>query len=289
MQFGVILPNYGAQTGRLATVDTALVAENLGFDSVWLTDHLALPEEVSAAYTPIFEVLTTMGYLSGLTARVKLGVSALVLPQRNPYEVGKQMATLDVLSGGRTQLAVGIGWSQGEYENLGYTFSDRAARMDEAIQVLRTVWRGSRVVNFQGKYYRFTKAAFAPPPLQPGGPPLWVAGNSSRALRRAVLLADGWHPVDLPPAEIERLLNTARPLLGQRPFSVAPRLRLAFAPEPLEGFPLSGSPARVAESLRAYACAGVNYAVLHFAAESQAERERAMTLFARQVLPMLAG
>jgi probable F420-dependent oxidoreductase len=289
MQFGVILPNYGAQAGRLATVDTTLAAERLGFDSAWLTDHLALPEDVSAAYTPIFEALTTLGYLAGLTAHIKLGVSALVLPQRNPYEVGKELATLDVLSGARTMLAVGIGWSQGEYQNLGYTFQDRGARMDEAIQVLRTVWRGSRVVSYQGKHYKFEKAAFVPGPLQPGGPPLWVAGNSPRALRRAVLLADGWHPVDLPPGEIERMLRVVQPLLGQRPFSVAPRLRLAFAPEPLEGVPLSGTPARVVEGLRAYANAGVNYAVLHFLAESQAERERAMTLFARQVLPQLAG
>ncbi len=289
MQFGVILPNYGAQAGRLATVDTALAAESLGFDSVWTTDHLALPEADSAAYTPIFEAVTTLGYLAGLTARVKLGVSALVLPQRNPLEAGKSLATLDVLSGGRTMLAVGIGWSKGEYENLGYAFTNRGKRMDEAMQVLRTVWRGNRVVGYQGKHYRFEKMAFAPGPLQPGGPPLWVAGNSARALRRAVLLADGWHPVDLPPAEIERLLKVARPLIGQRPFTVAPRLRVSLGGQPAEGVPLSGSVDRVAESLQAYAAAGANYAVLHFQAESQAGRERVMTAFARQVMPQVGG
>lgn len=289
MQFGVILPNYGAQAGRLATVDTALAAESLGFDSVWVTDHLALPEEESAAYTPIFEALATLGYLAGLTARVKLGVSALVLPQRNPLEAGKALATLDVLSGGRTMLAVGIGWSKGEYANLGYAFTNRGKRMDEAMQVLRTVWRGNRVVSYQGKHYHFEKVAFAPGPLRPGGPPLWVAGNSARALRRAVLLADGWHPVDVLPVEVERLLKVAQPLIGQRPFTVAPRLRVALGSQTAEGVPLSGSAEQVAEGLLAYAAAGVNYAVLHFLSESQAERERAMNIFARQVMPQVAG
>jgi alkanesulfonate monooxygenase SsuD/methylene tetrahydromethanopterin reductase-like flavin-dependent oxidoreductase (luciferase family) len=109
MKFGVILPNYGPQAGRLATLDTALAAESLGFDSAWLTDHLAVPESDGEAYTPIFEAVTTLAYLAASTGSIRLGISALVLPQRNPYEIGKQMASMDVLSGGRVMLAVGIG------------------------------------------------------------------------------------------------------------------------------------------------------------------------------------
>lgn len=285
MKFGVILPNYGPGCGRLAIVDTAIAAESLGFDSVWTTDHLALPEDESATYTPIFEALTTAAFLAASTSRVKLGVSALVLPQRNPLEVAKSIASLDVLSGGRMLLAVGIGWSQREYSNLGYEFQNRGARMDEAIQVLRTAWRGSRVISYQGKHYTIQKAAFAPGPVQSGGPPLWVAGNSSKALRRSVMLADGWHPVGLPPAEIELLLRVVRPLIANRPFSVAPRLTLAS--ETIEGqqASLSGPSSQVAEQLEAYRLAGVTYAVLDFRAESQAARERAMRRFAGEVLP----
>ena len=111
MKFGVILPNYGPGCGRLALVDTAIAADNLAYDSVWTTDHLALPEDESAPYMPIFEALTSAAFLAASTSRVKLGISALVLPQRNPLEVAKSVASLDVLSGGRMLLAVGIGWS----------------------------------------------------------------------------------------------------------------------------------------------------------------------------------
>jgi probable F420-dependent oxidoreductase len=289
MKFGVILPNYGPQAGRLATLDTALAAESLGFDSAWLTDHLAVPESDGEAYTPIFEAVTTLAYLAASTGSIRLGISALVLPQRNPYEIGKQMASMDVLSGGRVMLAVGIGWSKGEYANLGYEFSNRGKRMDEAIMVLRTLWRGGRVISYRGQHYSFERAQFAPRPLQAGGPVLWAAGNSAKALRRAVLLTDGWHPVDLAPADFAIMLRIVRSLLAARPFEIAPRLRVALGGERREDLPLSGSPDQVAEGLRSYREAGVTYAVLHFLAESQAERERAMRVFAREVVPGLAG
>jgi len=289
MKFGVILPNYGAGSSRLAVVDTALAAEKLAFDSVWTTDHLALPESESAAYSPILEALTTLAYLAGSTGRIKLGVSALVLPQRSPLEVAKEVATLDVLSGGRAMLAVGIGWSQGEYANLGQAFKNRGARMDEAIQVLRTAWRGSRIVDYQGRHYTVENAVFAPGPVQAGGPLLWVAGNSAKALRRAVMLSDGWHPTSMPPAELERMLRVVRPLLQNRPFNIAPRLEIAF--EPAEGTSpaLSGSAEQMVEQIQTYRQAGVNYIVLSFQAESQPAREKAMRRFAAEVMPRLAG
>ena len=285
MKFGVILPNFGPNCGRMAVVDTAIAAENLAFDSIWTTDHMALHEEEAAPYNPIFEALTTLGYLAASTARIKLGVSALILPQRNPLEIAKAVASLDVLSGGRMLLAVGIGWSQREYANLGHEFKNRGERMDEAIQVLRTAWRGSRVISYQGKHYNFEKAAFAPSPLQSGGPPLWVAGNSDKALRRAVLLSDGWHPVCQTPAEIERMLSGVKPFLNNRPFSVAPRLNLSFDKSLESPATLCGSPAEVTEQIEAFRQAGMTYAVLDFKGDSQAARERAMRRFAAEVMP----
>ena len=289
MNFGVILPNYGPDMGRLPVIDTAHAAESLGFDSVWTTDHLAVSEDEAGPYSPLLEALTTLAFLAGSTGKIHLGISALVLPQRNPLEVAKEIVTLDVLSGGRILLATGIGWSQSEYTNLGYSFKNRGERMDEAIQVLRTAWRGSRVISYQGKHYRFEKTAFAPGAVQSGGPPLWVAGNSSKALRRAALLADGWHPVNIPPAEIERMLRVSRPLLGERPFTVAPRLTLSFenSAEPASG--LQGNPDQILTQLRAYAQSGASYTVIHFLGETQTARERAMRRFANQVLPSLKG
>lgn len=283
MKFGVILPSFGPQAGRLAMIDTALAAESLGFDSVWTTDHIALPDVDSSRFGHIFESITTLGYLAGVTNSIRLGVSALVLPQRSPVEVAKQVATLDVLSGGRMMLAAGIGWSAGEYENLGYNFHDRGRRMDEALQVLRMLWRGGRVISYKGKYYHFEKLCFSPGPVQPGGPPLWAAGDSPRALRRAVLYADGWHPNMRTPDALARELKVARPLLRNRPFTVSMRAHLSFGSR-VPNQPLSGSPEQIVETLREYAAAGMNYAVLDFDAESQAARERAMQTFARQVM-----
>jgi alkanesulfonate monooxygenase SsuD/methylene tetrahydromethanopterin reductase-like flavin-dependent oxidoreductase (luciferase family) len=185
-------------------------------------------------------------------------------------------------------LAVGIGWSQGEYANLGFEFKNRGARMDEAIQVLRTAWRGSRVISYKGKHYAFEKAAFAPGPVQSGGPPLWVAGNTPKALRRAVMLSDGWHPVGLLPTEIERMLDTVRPLIANRPFSVAPRLTLAFEPREDQAADLSGSTEKIRGQIEAYRQAGAGYAVLDFKSESQSAKLRAMRRFSAEVLPGFA-
>jgi alkanesulfonate monooxygenase SsuD/methylene tetrahydromethanopterin reductase-like flavin-dependent oxidoreductase (luciferase family) len=203
--------------------------------------------------------------------------------------MAKELATIDVLSGGRVMLAVGIGWSKGEFENLGYPFTNRGKRTDEGIMVLRTLWRGGKVISYQGQHYHFEKAQFSPSPLQSGGPLLWAAGNSAKALRRAALLTDGWHPVNLPADEIAQMVRVVRPLLANRPFDLAPRLSVVFGEAPQEGKPLSGSSEQVLEGLRAYARAGVNYAVLQFSGETQPDRLRAMRTFAREIMPQLAG
>lgn len=288
LRFGVVLPSFGPQSSRLALIDTALLAEDLGFDSVWLTDHVALPEADAARFGRIFEAITSLAYLAGVTHRIRLGISALVLPQRNPVVVAKQLATADVLSGGRTLLAVGVGWSAGEYANLGQNFRNRGKRMDEAIQVLRTLWRGPRVASYQGRYYRFENAVMDPQPLQPGGPPLWVAGESEAARRRAALLADGWHPnARYGPDWLAQALAEIRPLLGGRPFTVSLRIRLDFEATDPKVAPLHGTPEQVAEQIRAYAQAGADYFIITFLAEDQRRRERAMRRFATEVLPLL--
>lgn len=284
MKFGVVLPSYGPQAGRLAMVDTVLAAESCGFDSAWLSDHVALPEPEAGSLGHIFEVISSLGYLAGISSTIRLGVSALVLPQRSPVEVAKQIATLDVLSGGRIMLAAGIGWSAGEFAALGYNFRNRGKRMDEALQVLRTLWRGGKIISYKGKYYGFDRLSFSPGPIQPGGPVLWVAGDSMRALRRAVFYADGWHPNIRPPEQLARELSTARPLLLNRPFTVSLRAQvLVGEKDPQIAF--CGSTAEILAQLHAYQQAGMNYAVLEFQAGSQAARERAMQVFSREIAP----
>lgn len=289
MKFGIVLPNFGSGASRLSILDTAHAAERLGYDSVWVTDHLALPQADAERFGNIYETITTLSFLAGSTSHIRLGISSLVLPQRNPVEVAKELATLDVLSGGRLTLATGIGWSQGEYENLGYTFHNRGRHMDEALKVLRTLWRGNKVVSFQGEYYNFNELVFEPQPVQPGGPPIWVAGNSPQALKRAIYYADGWHPNMRTPEELAQALQSARGLLGTRPFTVSLRMRAAFTPQPNPDIPLSGTPEDVIPVLQAFQAAGAQYGVLYFPVETQAERERAMQTFSKQVMPALMG
>src|SRR5574340_199404 len=242
MKFGVILPSFGSAANRSSLLATAHAAERLGYDSVWLTDHLALPQADAERFGHIYESIATLGFLAGGTSRIRLGISALVLPQRNPVEVAKQLATVDVLSGGRVILAAGIGWSQGEYQNLGSSFTDRGRRMDEALKVLRTLWQGNNVSSFQGKYYSFTEVVLEPQPVQAGGPPIWVAGNSPQALKRAILYGDGWHPNFRTAEELATVLKSAEGLLGTRPFTVSIRLRAAFTPQPDPDTHLSREP-----------------------------------------------
>lgn len=287
MKFGVVLPSYGLKAGRLGILDTAIAAEQLGFESVWLTDHLALSLPDADPFGHLFESITTLAYLAGSTSKVQLGISSLVLPQRNPVEVAKQIATADVLSGGRVILAAGIGWSEGEYRNLGSSFHDRGERMDEALKVLRTLWRGgSAPLSFQGKYYAFDQVVFSPVTVQLGGPPLWVAGNSPATLRRGILLADGWHADSLSAADLTEMLSGARSMIALRPFTVSMRAQLSFhsAAQPDT---ISGDAEQIIRQLQDLGDAGLDYLIFSIPTESQAERERALKKFAQEVLPAL--
>ncbi len=290
MKFGVILPNFGPQASRLSIVDTALAAESQGFDSVWATDHLALPKADADRFGTIYEAITTLSFLAASTRKIRLGISALVLPQRNPVEVAKAISTLDALSGGRTMLAAGIGWSAGEYANLGQNFKNRGKRMDDALKAVRTLWRGAATTSFKGKYYQFEQVVVSPKPVQSGGPALWVAGVSETALRRAIFYADGWHPTNITAEQLQQSLHKARPMLGHRPFDVSLRLKLGFSSEPEPGMALSGSSQQIIEALQAYQSAGMNYAVLDFQVESlsQAAREKAMQRFQKEIAPVFA-
>jgi probable F420-dependent oxidoreductase len=287
MKFGLVLPNYGSQSSRFAIIDSAIAAENNGFDSVWLTDHLALPEADANEFGHIYESLTTMSYLAASTRTIKLGLSTLVLPQRNPIEVAKSLATLDNLSGGRLIISVGIGWSKGEYENLGYDFHTRGKRMNEAIKILRTCWRGQRIVSFNGDFYRFKDLAFSPTPVQPSGPPLWVAGDSQKALKRAVGLGDGWHPNANSPIELKKSLHDVQSIIQVRPFTIAVRIGILLGDhhEPDQSTIISGNNDQIIQQIKDYQYSGMNYAILDFKVNSQAERERAIKLFMQEIAP----
>jgi probable F420-dependent oxidoreductase len=140
---------------------------------------------------PILEALMALSYIAAVTSRITLGTEVLVLPQRQPALVAKQVSTLDTLSGGRVRLGIGVGWQESEYEALGEDFRDRGARMDEAIRLLRAYWGETRV-SFESAHYRTVAMSMEPKPPQGGRLPIWIGGTSEAAYRRVGRLGDGW-------------------------------------------------------------------------------------------------
>src|SRR5438552_13244014 len=140
---------------------------------------------------PILEALGALSYMAAVPSRVTLGTEVLVLPQRHPTLVAKQVSTLDTLSGGRVRLGVGVGWQESEYEALGEDFHTRGARMDEAIRLLRTYWSDAQV-DFKGQHYQITAIGMEPKPPQGRRLPIWVGGRSEPAWRRVGWLGHGW-------------------------------------------------------------------------------------------------
>src|SRR5207302_1351628 len=188
MRFGVALPQYGPATAEGLTT-AARQAEDLGFDDVWVADHIAVP--VGAPYPPSFllEALATLSFAAAVTTRIGLGTSVLVLPLRQPVVAAKQVATLDVLSGGRLTLGLGAGWLREEFEACNVEYRKRGDLMDEAIAVLRACW-ASAPTSFTGPTVSFTDMKVQPLPGR--HIPMWIGGVSERALRRAVEHGDGW-------------------------------------------------------------------------------------------------
>ncbi len=194
MQFGVGLPtSSGDDTKNLRTgiIETAKAAESLGYESIWANDVVVLSTSRGWPNQPI-EPLITLASLVHLVPQIKLGTSVLALAQRNAFVVAKQAAALDLLSEGRFILGVGVGWREDEFVLLNADFSRRGVMTDEAISVLRTLWRDT-VASFHGQFYHFSDANLLPKPTG-GGLPLWVGGNTPSAIRRAAQVGDAWVP-----------------------------------------------------------------------------------------------
>ena len=205
MRFGVPLPQFGPQaagadvSARIARVATT--ADRLGYDVLWTAEHLIFPREITTPYpygdrfpfpttSPFLEVVATLSYLAALTRRIHLSSSVMVLPYRHPVVLAKELATLDVLSGGRVLVGVAAGWLAEEFDMLGVPFRERGARMDEYLDVLRLLWTEERV-SFRGRFVQLDEAAFFPKPVQKPHPPIWIGGGRV-AFDRIVRAGNGW-------------------------------------------------------------------------------------------------
>ncbi len=202
MKFGLCVPNFGAKISSKDLVTLAVAAEANGFDSVFVTDHIIMPESQIEPYGELLEPLVTLTYIAAKTSTLKLGTSILVIPQRHPILVAKQVAALDRFSDGRVILGLGAGWAEEEFGFLNADFKRRGKVFDESIALMRRLWTEDRV-SFSGRFFKVANAVFLPKPFQTHLP-LWIGGTSDWAIRRAAELGDGWHPVGVDPQHLER-------------------------------------------------------------------------------------
>jgi probable F420-dependent oxidoreductase len=190
VHFGVILPNFGRGSSPARIRAAAEAAEELGFHSVWVTEHIVVGPEGVNPYGRVYEPLVTLGWVAGWTEHIGLGTSIVLVPLHNPFHLAKAAATLQEVSGGRFTLGVGMGWHREEFEFMGLPFEGRGRRADEAIRIMRALWRGEP--SFEGHYWSYRNATAEPHPSPQ--PEIWVGGSSERAIRRARELGDAWHP-----------------------------------------------------------------------------------------------
>ena len=198
MKLAVEFPSVSYREGSAGVLRLAKAIEDIGFDQLDIFDHVVMghPTATRAApmyppKMPILEALMALSHIAAVTERIGLGTEVLVLPQRQPVLVAKQVSTLDTLSGGRVRLGIGVGWQESEYDALEEDFRSRGKRMDEAIEVMRAYWRDEKV-DYQGAFYSSDAMAMEPKPPQGGNLPIWIGGGSDRALRRVGELGDGW-------------------------------------------------------------------------------------------------
>jgi alkanesulfonate monooxygenase SsuD/methylene tetrahydromethanopterin reductase-like flavin-dependent oxidoreductase (luciferase family) len=285
LHLGLILPNYGEalDAGGLARV--AVAAEAAGFDSGWVTDHVVVPPEHAPIYGTIAEALVSLGFLAGRTDRLQLGVSALVVPQRNPLIALKQLTTLDFLSGGRIVTAVAAGWMEGAFAILGADFEQRGQVLNDWLKLTMSAFGQvpGRIEELDGW--------LAPALVRPGGPELWVAGVSRATLRRAALTGV-WHPVALAP---DQLRTMSAELRERRADSrVILRIGVYLQDEAEQGadergrHAIAGPAVWVAERLSEYVDAGCDGFVVNLDYASPGLEER-VRRFAEEVVPATPG
>lgn len=198
VELGAQVPAWLWDVSPSAIREWAQAVESAGYDFVFVTDHVTfaypLHERPAAGYGGAViqhEALTMLAFVAACTSRVALHTSVLVVPQREPVLLAKQVAEVDVLSGGRLRLGIGAGWNAVEFGAMGAEFGNRGRRTDEAIGVMRACWT-QEPVSFEGRWTRMREMSVLPKPARPGGPPILVGGSSPAAERRAVTLGDGW-------------------------------------------------------------------------------------------------
>jgi probable F420-dependent oxidoreductase len=309
MRFGFYLPTRGpgATPDGLKTFVTR--AEALGFNSVMIADHIVFPVKIESKYPytvsgefpghgDAMEQLTLMSYIAALTSRLRLVSSVMIVPHRNPILTAKALSTIDVLSGGRVTVGVGVGWLREEFEALDTPpFDQRGASTDEYLRIFKNLWT-EEPASYEGEFYRYEALRFQPKPVQRPHPPIWIGGHSMPALRRVARLGDGWHPVGATPAsplpleEVVGKLEILKGLMDKegRDFQAldisykAPIYDVTIRQTETERRPFTGAPEQIVEDIQTFKAAGISELIFDFRGETITESIDRMESFKNTIM-----
>jgi len=312
MEYGFYLPNSGAGAEPDALADIAKLGDRLGFYCMVMPDHILQPNQVNSTYPYSLtgdilaagqsgdgewpEQITTLAYLAGVTERIRLVTSVMIIPYRNPILTAKMLSTLDMLSKGRLILGAGVGWMEEEFELLNTEpFAERGAVTNEYLRAFIELWTKDDP-KFEGKYVNFSDITFLPKPVQKPYPPIWIGGQSKPAIRRAAQIGDCWHPVGaIPAAPLEPeelaenlvLLHQYAEKAGRDPAIIqvsvkAPLYDAGDSSGPRRRF--SGSSDEVRQDVQTYADVGVTHLIFDFRTGDPKQTEDRMARFAEEVM-----
>lgn len=289
MKFGVNILNFGPGANPALLARRARAAEALGYDFLTISDHVAVTADVAAQYpAPFYDPFTVLAWLAGITEKVELGTSVIVLPYRHPLLTARMAANIDQLSGGRFILGAGAGWAKQEFEALGIPFERRGAITGEYLEIIRKCWSGA-VVSHDGHWVSFRGVHTGPPPARAPHPPIWVGGSSEAALRRAVRYGDGWHPIRFRMEWLQREgLPALRRVAAAEELAVpalCPRINLQILESPpADRLAGQGTLDQIEQDIAELAALGAQYVLLDpygGKPETTAEPEREWSMLAR--------
>lgn len=297
--------------GKLATPDTILrlarYAEEVGFDSAWLADHVVFPKQFASRYPysatgtfpaplsdPLLEPIATMGVLVGATKRLRLGTAVLIMPYRNPVLLARMLVTLDQFSGGRIILGAGVGWLAEEFAVLGGPpFAQRGRATDEYLKIFKAISAGGEV-GYQGQTYSFPPVYSSPGAVQRPHPPILIGGLADPALRRVAKLGTGWLAVTQGPAQLAERLVTLKRFCSERgrnydELQLVYKLFLDPGESKRSRFderePGSGTPAQILDDLKAIFGLGFKTVIVRYRGTDAAEQQRQIDRFVSDLMP----
>ena len=297
MKFGVTIPNNWGVEDPQQVLAFGPLAEELGYDSIWVMDHLFNNGYIRERLDdkPYYNPLATLSYLAATTKNVLLGTSVLVLPYHNPIDLAKYTATLDQMSGGRVTLGVGVGAMTEEFSALGISMKRRGSLTNECIAIMKELWTNEDP-SYHSRRWNFSDLKFSPKPLQKPHIPIWVGGASPGALQRAATMGDGWHPSGVTAEDYSisrRNIQELAVAAGRNPESLTWSARVEVEAHGAPSSDRAASRARISASnvdqmiadIAAYQTAGVEHIVLALNTGEVARITELMETIAQRVIP----